>query len=748
MSRKLIQTKKTTLSYGISDSATTIRLDNLLKLDGTAISASDIGDVLYGTFDPGTSREEIFSIASSNVTVNSDGTVDITSVVRGLQEVSPYSTGGFATDHPAGAVVIFGNNPQVYNQLAFLANDNVFTGYASGPDPISGQGFVTRDYMLALINGGTVSVNRMVVSATAGETVSAGNLVYLKLSDGFWWKADADLVATLDNVQLAIAQGAGTAGNSISGGVLLSGTDTNNTGTAGAYGYASNTAGSIGTSAGTNTFILGQFMPSSAGFYFNPAFYQLPTIAENLALGGSQGVPGTSNKYVTQDNVSTGLTDQTQTTQDSTIETGEADTTGKKNLIAQSFIPTFTKIRGFNLYKSADTGTFTGTVVVTLQADSSGSPSGVALATRTFTNVEWEGFAVGEIEGIFSSEYASMTAGSLYWLVIDPSTSDNSNHPNLGTNTAGGYTSGSVKYKNTTDGWVAVSNIDLYFKTLQGTASQVIKTNTEGKMERTMYSTSEMPIPAFQQLIPILGMTDGVQGNGGSANQDGSVLILSTDITNELFRYARDSVTGIYVMTHNVSVTPGTGATSCIQIMGNYVYLFYDSGNNISCYRYDLADLTNETSITMPAIDTAGSNYGTLAWTDGTYMYIKTSKVNTTAYKMSISGTTFSTVTTSATSNTVSTGSGMCSMFDGTNNYALSWGSSDTANIYKGADVYMSSVTTTAKLITSWVASGNSDGAMLISIDANRCYIGRFETNNNETTTIKAFMMLYPVTKP
>ncbi len=745
--RKLIQTKKTTLSYGISDSATTIRLDNLLKLDGTAMSATDIGDLLYGTFDPGTSREEIFSIIGTNVTVNSDGTVDITSVVRGLKEVEPYNTGGFATDHPAGAVVIFGNNPQVYSQLAFLANNNVFTGYNEGLDPLTAQGYVTRDYMLALINGGTVSVNRMVVAGTAGETVVAGNLLYLKLSDGFWWKADADLVATLDNVQLAIAQGAGTAGNAISGGVLLSGVDTNNTGTSGAYGYASNTAGSIGTSAGTNSFILGQFMPSSAGFYFNPAIYQLPTIAEGLALGGSQGVVSTTNKYVTQDNQSTGLTDQTQTTQDSTIETGEADTTGKKNLIAQSFIPTFTKIRGFNLYKSADTGAFTGTVVVTLQADSSGSPSGSALATRTFTNTEWNAFSVGEIEGIFTSEYASMVQGSLYWLVIDPSTSDTSNHPNLGTNTAGGYTSGSVKYKNTTDGWVAVANIDLYFKTLQGTASQSIKSNTSGKMERAFYDIEEMPIPAYQQLMPMTGTLDGNTGVTSTSSQDGSILFIANNDTTELFRYARDSVTGLYILTHNVNATPGVGATSAIQIMGNYVYLFQDGGNNITCYRYDLANLANETVITMPAIDTSGSNYGTLAWSDGTSMYIKTTKVNTTAYKMSISGTTFSTVTTSASSNTVAGGQGVCTMFDGTTFYVFAFGTSETATLYKCSDEFLSSVTsTTTKLISIW--SDTAQGAICINIDTNRIYIGRTETNYDEIGPKKAFMMLYPVTKP
>ena len=739
--RKLIQTKKTTLSYGISDSATTIRLDNLLKLDGTSIAATDIGDVLYGTFDPGTSREEIFSVVGTNVTVNSDGTIDITGVVRGLKEIQPYTTGGFATDHPAGAVVIFGNNPQVYNSLAFLNNDNIFWGYNEGPNPLTAQGYVTRDYMLALINGGTVSVNRMVVAGTAGETVAPGNLLYLKLSDGFWWKADADLIATLDNVQLAIAQGAGTAGNAISGGVLLSGVDTNNTGTVGAYGYASNTAGAIGTSAGTNSFILGQFMPSSAGFYFNPMIYQLPTIAEGLALGGSQGVPGSTNKYVTQDNQSTGLTDQTQTTQDSTIETGEADTTGKKNLIAQSFIPTFTKIRGFNLYKSANTGTFTGTVTVTLEADNAGSPSGTPLATRTFTNIEWGAFAVGAIEGISTTEYASMVQGSLYWLVIDTSTSDTSNHPNVGTNTAGGYTSGSVKYKNTTDGWVAVATIDLYFKTLQGTVSQGIKSNSSGKMENAFYDISEMPVPAYYQRVAVAGLTTQANYNSIS-NADGSVLIAFVN-TNTLKRYARDAYTGIYVETHSVSTTPNTGYTSTT-ILGNYVYIFNDSGNTIVCYRYDLADLTNETSITMPSIDTAGANYAVSSWTDGTYVYVMSQKAATTAYKLSLSGTTFSTVTTGTTAATG--GNNGSWLFDGVNIYQFSKGGSNFS-IGKANDPFLASLTTTTKKFDYEIDNAIT-GNIIINVDTNRIYLGYQMDCYDETAARAQVMVLLPVTKP
>ena len=204
-----------------------------------------------------------------------------------------------------------------------------------------------------------------------------------------------------------------------------------------------------------------------------PAIAYIPTAGQKAGLAGTQGVISATNKYETEDNVFTLDTDQTQVTQNSSQAVGEAGATTKANYLAQSFTPAKTKIRGVTLYKSADTGTFTGTVTVTLEADIAGSPSGTPLATQTITNADWLTYPVGAFEVDFVAEYASMVQGSLYWIVVKTSTSDNSNHPNIGTNTAGGYANGSVKYKNTTDSWVTIANIDLYFKTLQGVSSQL-----------------------------------------------------------------------------------------------------------------------------------------------------------------------------------------------------------------------------------------------------------------------------------
>lgn len=242
---------------------------------------------------------------------------------------------------------------------------------------------------------------------------------------------------------------------------------------------------------------------------------RLPSANEKLAIAGSQGSVGSTNLLISQDNTTAGSTDQSQTTQNATVELGEANSVTKKNKIAQSFVAGKTKISGVKLYKSADTGTFTGTVTIALQANSGSSPSGSSLASVTITNANWLLTATGEFQALFTSEYASLTVGSTYWIVISTSTSDNSNHPNVGTNSAGGYGSGSVKYNNTTDGWVAISTIDLYFKTLEGNASQIAKTGSDGFVPSPIIGTSKKLYISTTEVT----FTDGNGGAGAGSEQ-------------------------------------------------------------------------------------------------------------------------------------------------------------------------------------------------------------------------------------
>lgn len=199
------------------------------------------------------------------------------------------------------------------------------------------------------------------------------------------------------------------------------------------------------------------------------------------ALGESDARLGTSsasNILLNDDNTSAGI-DQSQITQDASTTVGMADSTTNQNKIAQSFTAGKSIIQGAVLNKQADTGTFTGTVTASVQSDSSGSPDGVTLGTVTLSNAAWLALPVGVFGCVFGS-HPTLVRGTLYWLVVETSTADNSNHPNIGTSSTGGYASGSVKYKNVTDGWVAIATIDLYFETLIPVANQIAKYDASG----------------------------------------------------------------------------------------------------------------------------------------------------------------------------------------------------------------------------------------------------------------------------
>lgn len=464
------------LSSSVAIGDTTATLSSATDDDSVSLPSG-----LYGlTIDNGQSNKEYIVCSLSGTALTA---------VKSITRQGVQST-GFTKAHRRGAKVSITDWAILDRMLKNLNGTTGFDsgtnlGYDAAPTALTGNQFATVNYVLSVVSGGTVTFDQQVISnQTSGEALAINDVVYFKESDQLWYKADADLTTTFDQLQIGINKTtAGASGVTIQ--VAISGPVSGFTGlTAGSKYYLSNTAGAITTTAGTYSVFVGWAL-STTSLLFNPILKTLPTQKEKDAMTGSSGVPSSTNKYRTQDNSSAASTDQTQTTQNGTVELGEADSTTKKNKIAQSFIPVKTKIRGVNLYKSADTGTFTGTVTISIQADSAGAPSGTALATKTYTNLEWTTKSVGAFETIFTAEYGSLTTGSTYWIVGECSTSDSSNHPNFGTNTAGGYSNGSVKYKNTTDGWTAIATIDLYFSTMEGNANQGVSTDSTGKIPDT-----------------------------------------------------------------------------------------------------------------------------------------------------------------------------------------------------------------------------------------------------------------------
>jgi len=313
MAQKFLQTQEFQLSgSGVTATATSITLESFQTPDETNITDSDLGTTNYGTLEPGTSNEEIISFTA--VTQNGDGTATLTGVTRGLKFVSPYTADtSLRKAHAGGTIFVVTNNPQLYEDFASISNDETITGTwtfdtAAFPrmedatnDPTSGAMLTTKAYVDALALGGTLTTDKVVVEATAGETVAAGEIVYFDETDDEWKLADASAAGTAENILLGVAQGAGTNGNGISGGVLLSALDGNQTGlSAGELYYLSDTAGAISTSAGTKDVVIG-YAKSATELYFKPNFKRYVTKDQQDALAGVGGTPSSTNKYVTED---------------------------------------------------------------------------------------------------------------------------------------------------------------------------------------------------------------------------------------------------------------------------------------------------------------------------------------------------------------------------------------------------------------------------------------------------------------
>ncbi len=285
---------------GVIIADTTLLLSSFTTIDGVALTMADLGGVkAYGTLEPGSSdREE--QISFTGITQNSNGTATLTGV-KTVLFLYPYTeTSGFSKSHPGGVKFVISNTSAYYGQFAIKDNDESITGTWLVPDPLAATQIANKEYVLSVVNGGAVSVDTVIVAGTAGETITSGNLLYIKSSDGKWYKTDADTASTVNGVELGIAQGAGTLNNPITGGVLIRGLDTKNTGlTAGSTYYASNTAGAISTSLGTNIKVVG-IGDVSGKLMFDPYFVNAtPTNVQNSLFVYAADAQGSDTYAIT-----------------------------------------------------------------------------------------------------------------------------------------------------------------------------------------------------------------------------------------------------------------------------------------------------------------------------------------------------------------------------------------------------------------------------------------------------------------
>lgn len=283
----------TLASGGVSPSATSITLQSFtLRQTGMKILDSHLSDTFYLTIEPGNpSRQEIVSCTTA--TQNSNGTATLSDCSRGLEPIYPYSastTLRFA--HSGGSQVTFSDPPQFFNQYAAKENTEVITGSWTFPTPTAAGNAATKAYVDAFGLSGSLTVDRLIVPGTAGETVSAGKVVYLKQSDARWYLAGVSTAEASSSI-LAIAQGAGTSGSSISGGVLLHGLDSNQSGLSlGANYFLSSTAGTVGTA--TTTRFVGKARTATT-LYFDTFSVGVPSLSQNNTWTGTNSFIGNSS---------------------------------------------------------------------------------------------------------------------------------------------------------------------------------------------------------------------------------------------------------------------------------------------------------------------------------------------------------------------------------------------------------------------------------------------------------------------
>lgn len=501
---KFITIPSKRLAESITATSTLLKLNNIEGWDGEDLTSGDFGDLLYAVLrnDQNTVIE---IIELDPTTIANATTTGITINKRGLQfdgDLTTEVSANKLTWVKNETIVELGTNaPQLLNHTVRVIGAQTIAGiktFSSLPattagDPVADNDLARKAYIDAAVSG-SFPVNRIVVAGTAGATVAAGDLIYFDTTDDEWKLCDADTAASVENVLLGIAQGAGTDGNAITNGVLIQGTDSNQSGlTVGDVMYASNTAGEIASSAGTTEVTVG-IAKSATELYFSPRFTlaltktqqdAIPSTDEKAALAGSSGSPGAGNTYVTEDDVAENTASKViRRKSDGSIAGNTllgkqlADTKKAAEAIAGATLPVpVCIVNDLHQLESDDTdlnfgraatnntqvaiqftprqnitvselkaflrkfGSPTDNVFVEIQGDSAGSPDGSAISNGTSNDIAGSGLTTSYVETTITFAAAfSLTANTPYWIVFQrDSTLDNSNYYQVECSSDGDY---------------------------------------------------------------------------------------------------------------------------------------------------------------------------------------------------------------------------------------------------------------------------------------------------------------------
>lgn len=274
---KVIADFEAQLATKLSVGGTTATLSSATDDDGVALPAGRY----FFTIDKSSAQKEHISCDLSGTSLTNIKTESRQGV----------ETAGVLREHRVGANVIisdFAHLKKINDVLDGTTNLDSGTplAYDGTVTPTLPNQLMTRSAVLAVVTGGTVTFSQQTISATSGEALAINDIIYFKELDQRWWKADADLTATFENLQLGINQTTAAAGG-IGITVVLNGPTTTFSGlTAGSKYYLSNTAGGITTSSSQTTQVYVGTAVSATNLSFTPLAIYIPTAVEKAAITG------------------------------------------------------------------------------------------------------------------------------------------------------------------------------------------------------------------------------------------------------------------------------------------------------------------------------------------------------------------------------------------------------------------------------------------------------------------------------
>lgn len=177
-----------------------------------------------------------------------------------------------------------------------------------------------------------------------------------------------------------------------------------------------------------------------------------------------------------------------------------------------------------------------------------------------------------------------------------------------------------------------------------GTAGQVLTSNGAGALptfqtptvsgyipSQYIFNTTSANVRTPRSICTLIGDNSVLW----AGYQDGTAYYITRYELND---------SGIYTATHTVTGSEAITSTYTIGIvaLGSYVYVAYDTGPGThKIRRFDAADLTNETAITVSGTNINSNAQNNGCFTDGTYLYFYDNTVaNGNRNKYSVAGTT------------------------------------------------------------------------------------------------------------